>query len=294
VVVGKQVYAIKTGRLAALDLTTGNQLWQRDVDPDGLSRSFVQAVVGGRVFVAQLDCMSASDPNGTVRAFDAATGSPLWTGCRVVGRDQRHRRGRQWCSPPASPRATGRRSAFSTRPPARWSGPGTTTSARSRRESSTSRSTTRSAGPGSRPSSSRARLLDGGVLAEGRRLRGVPRRPARVPTRRTFHQLGRTRHRHRRDTRYTMAGRDPGRRGRHQPGLRRLRHVVCAFDKATGARAWTSTIRASVDSPTVRAGSSSSSGRRRRRTLLYLPTGQVLNSSTGKVITRLWTGQARR
>ena len=28
-------------------------------------------------------------------------------------------------------------------------------------------------------------------------------------------------------------------------------------------------------------------------TLLYLSTGQVLKSSTGKVITRLWTGQAR-
>jgi hypothetical protein len=69
--------------------------------------------------------------------------------------------------------------------------------------------------------------------------------------------------------------------------------VVCAFDKATGARAWTSTIAPSVDvadSPSgieffVRAASAA--------TLLYLPTGQVLNSSTGKVITRLWTGQAR-
>jgi hypothetical protein len=27
-------------------------------------------------------------------------------------------------------------------------------------------------------------------------------------------------------------------------------------------------------------------------TLLYLPTGQVLNTGTGKVVTRLWTGQA--
>jgi len=45
-------------------------------------------------------------------------------------------------------------------------------------------------------------------------------------------------------------------------------------------------------SPTVRAGSSSRPGGV-AATLLYLSTGQVLKSSTGKVITRLWTGQAR-
>lgn len=107
VIVAKRVYAIRTGRLVAADLTTGNQIWQRDVDPDGLSQSIVRAVVGGRVFVSQLSCLSASDPNGTVRVFDAATGSPLWTfgqpgdvgtgginGIAVDGSSGRGRRGR--------------------------------------------------------------------------------------------------------------------------------------------------------------------------------------------------------
>jgi len=56
--------------------------------------------------------------------------------------------------------------------------------------------------------------------------------------------------------------------------------VVCAFSKSTGARVWTSTIEDS-GVPAAVAGA-----------LLYLPTGQVLNSATGAVVTSLWSGTA--
>jgi outer membrane protein assembly factor BamB len=106
VLVAKKAYAVASGRLTALDLTTGAQLWQRAIDVDGLSRSFVQAVVGGRVFVAQLSCLSASDPNGAVLAFDAATGAPLWTDPGVGGINGLGSTATA-CSRPAPPRATG-------------------------------------------------------------------------------------------------------------------------------------------------------------------------------------------
>jgi hypothetical protein len=69
--------------------------------------------------------------------------------------------------------------------------------------------------------------------------------------------------------------------------------VVCPFDKATGARAWTSTIAPSVDTPDRPDGNDVFVRAAVASTLLYLPTGQVLNTGTGKVVTRLWTGQAR-
>lgn len=80
VVVGKRAYAVSTGRLLAYDLTTGALVWQRVLETGHLIyvRS-VAAVVGGRVFVASLDCISNSDPSGGVRAFSATTGAPLWS-----------------------------------------------------------------------------------------------------------------------------------------------------------------------------------------------------------------------
>jgi hypothetical protein len=61
--------------------------------------------------------------------------------------------------------------------------------------------------------------------------------------------------------------------------------VVCAFDKTTGARVWTSTIAASTGPDPARAAVAA--------TLLYLPTGEVLNSVTGALVTTLWFGQAQ-
>ena len=68
---------------------------------------------------------------------------------------------------------------------------------------------------------------------------------------------------------------------------------MCAFDKATGARAWTSTVAASVDPIGSPSGIDNPVRAAVAATLLYLPTGQVLAAGTGKVVTRLWTGQAR-
>lgn len=75
----KKAYAVASGRLTALDVTTGAQLWQRAIDTTGLSASTVYAVDAGRVFVGRIDCLSQSDPLGSVLAFDATTGAPLWS-----------------------------------------------------------------------------------------------------------------------------------------------------------------------------------------------------------------------
>ena len=298
VVAGKRAYAIKTGRLAALDLTTGNQLWQRNVDPDGLSRSFVQAVVGGRVFVAQLDCLSASDPNGTVRVFDAATGSPLWTfeqnggvggtggingiavdGNLVLASGTSEGNGltvnvldaatgalvwsRRGDACPVAPRIVGEQVYY------------------------------QECGTGQPTELVAARLLDGEVAWRKTGDFAVTRgdRPGlgstHVFTDSVALDTGTG------ATRYTMAGATRV----DAVGTNRVfgacGRVVCAFDKATGARAWTSTIAPSVDRSESPSGIEFNVRAAVAATLLYLPTGQVLNTSTGKVVTRLWTGQAR-
>lgn len=77
---GNRAYAVSTGRLLAYDLTTGAQLWQRTVESGHLIEIIrTYAISGGRVFTGSVDCISGSDPAGSVRAFDAATGAPLWT-----------------------------------------------------------------------------------------------------------------------------------------------------------------------------------------------------------------------
>lgn len=76
--VGKRLYSVATGRLMAIDVPTGATVWQRDIDITGGSVSKVFAVSGGRVLVGQIDCRSQSDPGGSVRAYSAGTGQPLW------------------------------------------------------------------------------------------------------------------------------------------------------------------------------------------------------------------------
>ena len=298
VLAGKRAYAVKTGRLAALDLTTGNQVWQRDIDPDGLSESFVQAVVGGRVFVAQLSCLSASDPNGTVRAFDAATGAPLWTfeqnggaggtgginglavdGNLVLATGVSEGNGltvnvlnaatgalvwsRRGDVCPVTPRIVGQQVYY--------------------QECGTEQPTELVA----------ARLLDGSVV--WRKAGDFPVVRGDRPGLDSTHVFTNSVALNTATgaTRYTMAGATRV----DAVGTNRVfgacGTVVCAFDKTTGARVWTSTIAASVDVSESPSGIEFPARPAAASTLLYLPTGQVLNSSTGTVVTRLWTGQAR-
>ena len=80
VISGNRAYAVSTGRLLAYDLTTGAQLWQRTLETGHLTEVIrTYAVAGGRVFTGSIDCISGSDPAGSIRAVDAATGAPLWT-----------------------------------------------------------------------------------------------------------------------------------------------------------------------------------------------------------------------
>ena len=296
VVVGKRAYAIKTGRLAALDLTTGNQLWQRDVDPDGLSRSSVQAVVGGRVFVAQLDCLSASDPNGTVRAFDAATGAPLWTfeseggvggtggingiavdGNRVLATGTSEGNG---LTVNVLNAATGA---------VVWSRHGGACQVAPRIVNGLVYY--QECGSGDTELVA-ARLLDGALIWRKTGDFAVTRgdRPGSDSTHVFTNSVAIDSDTG--ATRYALAGATRV----DAVGTNRVfgacGTVVCAFDKATGARAWTSTIPASVDTIDFPSGADFNVRAAVAATLLYLPTGQVLNTGTGKVVTRLWTGQA--
>lgn len=97
VVSGKRLYAAGNGTVYATDLTTGARVWERTISPITTDYVWVAAVSGGRVIVGVLDCVSQSDPPGTVRALDGATGAPLWSasigaltklsvrGTRVIG-----------------------------------------------------------------------------------------------------------------------------------------------------------------------------------------------------------------
>ena len=58
------------------------------------------------------------------------------------------------------------------------------------------------------------------------------------------------------------------------------------------ARAWTSTIAPSADHSDSPSGSDVNVRAAVASTLLFLPTGEVLNTGTGKGVARLWTGQA--
>jgi outer membrane protein assembly factor BamB len=297
VVVAKRVYAVRSGRLVAVDLATGTQLWQRDVDQAGGSRSVVRAVVGGRVFVSQLSCDSVSDPDGAVRAYDAASGAPLWTfqqsggvggvggingiavdGTLVLATGTSQGNGltiavldaatgtkvwgRNGASCPVAPRIAGGQVYYQE--------------------------------CGDVPTALvAARLADGAV---------VWRKPGDLAVVRGDLVGSGSTHVFTDSvalntatgaTRYTAAGVTRV----DAVGTNRVfgvcGTVVCAFDKVTGARVWTSTIAASTgagddqspfDDP-VRAAVAA--------TLLYLPTGQVLSSTTGALVARLWTGQVR-
>ena len=297
VIAGKRAYAMKTGRLAVVDLTTGNQVWQRDVDPDGLSQSIVRAVVGGRVFVSQLSCLSASDPNGTVRAFDAATGAPLWTyeqaggvgrvggingiavdGNLVLATGSSEGNGltiavlnaatgaevwvRHGGACPVAPRVVDGLVYY------------------------------QDCDTGDTSQLIAARLLDGVIVWRKTGDFAVVRgdRPGSDSTHVFTDSVAIDTENG--ATRYTMAGATRV----DAVGTNRVfgacGRVVCALDKATGARAWTSTVAASVDPPGSPSGIDENIRAAVAATLLYLPTGQVLNTSNGKVVTRLWTGQA--
>lgn len=283
VIVGGRVYATQSGRLVVHDLATGALVWQRQITTI-LDRILqVHAVTGGRVFVSDLFC-SDSDPSGPVRAFDAATGAPLWTtsvegpralavsGDRVVsyaygpgagntvfrvlsastgavvwGRDIED------CGVAANAIVVYDRVYYQTC------------------DTGTARLTA-------------ARLTDGAVAWT--RAGGVPVRGDAVGTVAKHLYIGNVAVNPANGaTRFTLAGATRV----HAVDATRVYAtcgtVICAFTRATGARLWTSTEpnpdEFSPAEPALAGG------------LLYTATGAVLNAATGAEVTRLWTGVAR-
>ena len=293
VVVGKKAYAVASGRLTALDLVTGAQLWQRTIDPTDLSVSTVYAVTGGRVFVGQLSCQSMSDPQGSVNAYDAATGATLWSqpvdglvgvavsGNRVLGAGSSAGSGDTLRVLQAASGAVVWQRLNTPTCGVDWridrdqvyyqdcdaaGDPAAVVALRlADGVEAWRKATSLGADRGDRPGSDASALV---IANAGTRTTVVVDPSTGV-------------------TRFTATGMD----GVDVVGTNRLfgdcggsagiAGTICAVDRATGARAWTSTIQAGF--PVAPAASAAK--------LLFLPSGQVLDSANGAVVTRLWSGQ---
>lgn len=286
VIVAKRVYTVSSGRLMAVDLTTGATVWSRVLDVGGATANTVTAVDRGQVYVGQRDCTSQSDPAGAILAFTATTGAPLWqqpvgalssvavSGTRVLG------------------------SSTSV-------GNGTTVKVL---DSATGAVVWERDLPGFCPVSARivaaqvyysecdpdtdalvdlaaARLSDGVVVWRKAGDVRIERGDALGSASTHLFTASTAIDPATGATRYTA----PGVTRVDAVGTNRVfgacGPVVCAFDKATGARVWTSTVAAGTGAASARAALAA--------TLLYLPTGEVLNSATGALVTTLWTGEAR-
>ena len=79
VLVGGSLYAITSGYLTRYNAATGGIIWRRNPDPSFSTVYTSLAVAGGLVVVGEVDCVSVSDPNGTIQAFSAATGARVWS-----------------------------------------------------------------------------------------------------------------------------------------------------------------------------------------------------------------------
>jgi len=79
IVAGGRLFMADEGGFAGYDATTGHQLWTvRFGDPsDDSVQAF--AVSGTTLVVATDDCQSVSDPDGSLTAYDVASGHVLWT-----------------------------------------------------------------------------------------------------------------------------------------------------------------------------------------------------------------------
>ena len=76
---GGDLYAVTTGRITKYDAATGALIWRRNPDSSFSHVYPSLAVAGGLVIVGELDCGSQSSPEGTIRAFNATTGAPVWS-----------------------------------------------------------------------------------------------------------------------------------------------------------------------------------------------------------------------
>ncbi len=78
VLTGGKMFAVVSNEIAAYNAATGARLWHVNPDPGFITLFKALAVTNGLVLVGELDCVSQSDPNGAIAAFNATTGAPVW------------------------------------------------------------------------------------------------------------------------------------------------------------------------------------------------------------------------
>jgi outer membrane protein assembly factor BamB len=79
VVAGGRLFLSDQGGIAAYDATTGAQLWTYRFGAAYDEETPRLTVAGDRLFASFNSCVSVSDPDGRLTAFDAATGDQVWT-----------------------------------------------------------------------------------------------------------------------------------------------------------------------------------------------------------------------
>jgi outer membrane protein assembly factor BamB len=77
--VGGDLFAVTNDKLSAYDAATGTLIWRRTPDPTFSETYESLSVSHGLVVVGASDCTSASEPPGTLWAYNASTGALAWT-----------------------------------------------------------------------------------------------------------------------------------------------------------------------------------------------------------------------
>ena len=78
VLVGGFIYTVVTNVLTKINAATGKVVWRVTPDPNQATFYTSLSVANGLVVVGGADCISLSDPNGSLRAFRATNGSRAW------------------------------------------------------------------------------------------------------------------------------------------------------------------------------------------------------------------------
>ena len=78
VLAGGSLYAITNGQLSKYNPATGTLIWRSIPDPAFSQNYESLAISGNTVIVGASDCTTASEPGGTVYAFNATTGTLTW------------------------------------------------------------------------------------------------------------------------------------------------------------------------------------------------------------------------
>lgn len=78
VVIGRVMYAASLSSLVAVDLTSGAEIWRTAINPFGDRTTRGIGVSGSHLLLGVSDCISQSDPSGRIAAYDIATGDQVW------------------------------------------------------------------------------------------------------------------------------------------------------------------------------------------------------------------------